>query len=219
VFADFDNTGPIYSKAYVLPNTSNLTFHTIAKSFNTLSNYQKVPRMILKPKKIENPTGPVELVTVPALGPEWQRDELRDMTKSGRREKKSESRKKKRGLCGKQRFLVYLKFCKFAFTLTPRIYPSHPRPHPQPEKLSRHCQWFLQQVHTFRVLQIPCQLLLPSLITARIRYHGKLLPSHFQPHRCASIQPQFRQVDWRRVYRKGDNSSKSFLSPRDVPQL
>jgi hypothetical protein len=96
VFADFDNTGPRYSEAYVqVTNTSNLTFHTIAKPFDTLSNYQKVPQMILKPKEIESLTGPV---AVPALGPEWQRDELRDMTKSGRREKKSESRKQKVGI-------------------------------------------------------------------------------------------------------------------------
>lgn len=51
---------------------------------------------------------PVEMVTVPALGAEWGKDELRDMTKSARREKKRESRREKwkqwnrgeRGMCG-----------------------------------------------------------------------------------------------------------------------
>jgi len=36
---------------------------------------------------------PVELVTVPALGAEWKADELRDMTKKGKREDKSHARK------------------------------------------------------------------------------------------------------------------------------
>lgn len=53
-------------------------------------------------------TAPVEMVTVPALGPEWGKSELRDMTKAGRREKKKESRKEKwkqwnrgeTGMCG-----------------------------------------------------------------------------------------------------------------------
>lgn len=51
---------------------------------------------------------PVELVTVPALGPEWQKSEMKNMTKSGRREIKSEKRQEKwkawnrgdTGLCG-----------------------------------------------------------------------------------------------------------------------
>jgi len=55
------------------------------------------------------------------MGPEWQRSQLRDMTKAGKREKKVESRKQKRkqwnrderGLCGdwfKRKFLVYFLF-------------------------------------------------------------------------------------------------------------
>jgi len=76
---------------------------------------------MLKAEDTEDSIGPVELVTVPGLGPEWQRDEMRDMTKAGRREKKSEARKQKwtqwnrdqRGLCGTwftRRFLVYFVF-------------------------------------------------------------------------------------------------------------
>ena len=37
-----------------------------------------------------NAQGPVELVTVPALGAEWGKDELKNMTKRGRREKDKE---------------------------------------------------------------------------------------------------------------------------------
>lgn len=52
--------------------------------------------------------GPTEIVTVPALGPEWKKSEMRDMTKAGRREKKAETRRQKwkawnrgeKGLCG-----------------------------------------------------------------------------------------------------------------------
>jgi hypothetical protein len=52
---------------------------------------------------------PVEIVTVPALGPEWQKSELRGMTKSGRKEEKYATRREKwkawnrdqRGMCGR----------------------------------------------------------------------------------------------------------------------
>jgi hypothetical protein len=48
------------------------------------------------------------LVTVPALGAEWGRDELRNMTKAGKNEKKAETRRAKwkswnrgeTGICG-----------------------------------------------------------------------------------------------------------------------
>jgi hypothetical protein len=51
---------------------------------------------------------PVEMVTVPALGPEWAKSELHDMTKASKREKKAESRREKwkrwnrgeTGMCG-----------------------------------------------------------------------------------------------------------------------
>ncbi|KAL1686457.1 hypothetical protein GGG16DRAFT_96872 [Schizophyllum commune] len=64
------------------------------------------------PKIIEDSAssaGPVEMVTVPALGPEWGKEEMRNMTKKARRERKYESRHDKwvawkrgeRGMCGK----------------------------------------------------------------------------------------------------------------------
>ncbi|TRM56910.1 hypothetical protein BD626DRAFT_406310 [Schizophyllum amplum] len=65
------------------------------------------------PKIIEDSAssaaGPVEMVTVPALGPEWGKDEMRNMTKAGKRERRNESRHDKwiawkrgeRGMCGK----------------------------------------------------------------------------------------------------------------------
>lgn len=39
-----------------------------------------------------DPDGKVELVTVPALGPEWGKDEMHQMTKAGKTERKKESR-------------------------------------------------------------------------------------------------------------------------------
>lgn len=77
---------------------------------------------------------PVEMVTVPALGPEWGKAELHDMTKRAKREKKSESRKEKwkqwnrgeRGMCGsycttqgKYLYGLYLScvLCKFILVI------------------------------------------------------------------------------------------------------
>lgn len=61
------------------------------------------------------------MVTVPALGPEWKRTEMRDMTKAGRREKKAETRSRiwkqwnrgERGICGHwftRRVVVFILF-------------------------------------------------------------------------------------------------------------
>ena len=66
-------------------------------------------------------TVPVEMVTVPALGPEWKADELRGMTKRGKREVVNERRAQKwkewrrgeRGLCGRyftRKFLAWFMF-------------------------------------------------------------------------------------------------------------
>ena len=125
VFADFNNTGPRYSAALGQHDERQVVLYahlflevvTIA-----LCSYQQFPQPMLKPEEdTESNTGPVEMVTVPGMGPEWQRSELRDMTKAGKREKKVESRKQKwkqwnrdeRGLCGKwfkRKFLVYFLF-------------------------------------------------------------------------------------------------------------
>jgi hypothetical protein len=70
---------------------------------------------------MQAPGEKVELVTVPAMGAEWSKDEMRMMTKAGRKEGKSESRRgfwkawyrDQRGLCGKwftRRFLVFFLF-------------------------------------------------------------------------------------------------------------
>ncbi|KAK0201525.1 hypothetical protein DFS33DRAFT_1348042 [Desarmillaria ectypa] len=107
IYADFNNAGPRYSSVLGGGNSDG---------------YQPLPPSTPKHKEDSRSTiGPIELVTVPALGPEWQRSELRDMTKAGKREKKNESRQGKwvawkrgeRGMCGKwftRRMTVFVFF-------------------------------------------------------------------------------------------------------------
>ncbi|KAF5367307.1 hypothetical protein D9757_010095 [Collybiopsis confluens] len=92
IYADFNNTGPRYSNA-----------------FGSSSPQTDAYRPLVQKEDGASTIGPVEMVTVPAMGPEWQRDELRDMTKAGKREKKAETRRQawkewnrgERGICGK----------------------------------------------------------------------------------------------------------------------
>lgn len=109
VYADFNNAGPRYSTAFG----------------QTEKGYHQLPPST--PKQEEDGTNPVELVTVPALGPEWGREELQEMTKSGRKAKKAESRQEKwkawkrgeRGICGKyftRKMLVFVVFGMCALT-------------------------------------------------------------------------------------------------------
>lgn len=90
--------------------------------------YQQLPPSTpVAPSKVEHTDADsalatVELVTVPALGPEWDRTEMKKMTKSGRREIKSDDRRAKWrawnrgeiGLCGTKwftkKFLVFFIF-------------------------------------------------------------------------------------------------------------
>lgn len=97
VYADFNNAGPRYSSAF----TQN--FGQGNDGYRPLEGTPKTEQMPAF-------NSPVELVTVPALGPEWQRSELEDMTKAGRKEKKADSRRQnwkawnrdQRGLFGKK---------------------------------------------------------------------------------------------------------------------
>lgn len=124
IYADFNNTGPRYSSAF-------------GPSTPTTSQTEAYQPLVPK-EDIASSIGPVELVTVPALGPEWQRDELRNMTGAAKREQKAESRRHawkewnrgNRGICGKwftKRMLVIFLFVLFciigiilAFTI-PRV--------------------------------------------------------------------------------------------------
>jgi hypothetical protein len=108
IYADFNNAGPRYSSAFGGSSTP-----TMAQT----NAYQP----LVQKEEIASSIGPVELVTVPALGPEWQRDELRNMTGAVKREQKAESRRQAwkewnrghRGICGKwftKRMLIIFLF-------------------------------------------------------------------------------------------------------------
>lgn len=60
-------------------------------------SYQEIPSPAVKSPVVSGATRdtPVELVTVPALGAEWKAEELRAMTKKGRKEEKAYSRREK----------------------------------------------------------------------------------------------------------------------------
>lgn len=88
------------------------------------------------PKIIEDSAssaGPVEMVTVPALGPEWGKEEMRNMTKKARRERKYESRHDKwvawkrgeRGMCGKWFNRKMTAWVMFALIIMCVVLPSH----------------------------------------------------------------------------------------------
>jgi hypothetical protein len=93
VYADFNNVGPRYSTAFGQND----------------AGYRQIP---LPDKKGDNDAdstlGPVEMVTVPALGPEWKASEMRNMTKAGKREQKADTRRRmwqgwrrdEYGICG-----------------------------------------------------------------------------------------------------------------------
>jgi hypothetical protein len=96
VYADFNNAGPRYSSAFGQTGTTGQGYRQL----------QPQP-LISKVDETASMSGPVEMVTVPALGPEWKRSEMRDMTKAGRREKRTEGRmqiwkawnRDQRGIC------------------------------------------------------------------------------------------------------------------------
>ncbi|KAL0064319.1 hypothetical protein AAF712_008765 [Marasmius tenuissimus] len=106
IYADFNNSGPKYSTSF---------------GGGKMDGYQALTPTNSAPKADDASTmGPVELVTVPAMGPEWKKEELRDMTKKSRKEKKAEARSTKwkewnrgqRGFCGgwltRKRFVILL---------------------------------------------------------------------------------------------------------------
>ncbi|KAF9005520.1 hypothetical protein BDQ17DRAFT_1389814 [Cyathus striatus] len=116
VYADFNNAGPRYSTtAYVAQNSQGYIYIRRAGTAlpPTTPKYEDSPK----------PGGTVELVTVPAMGAEWGREELKEMTKSARRERKAESRREfwkqwyrgERGMCG--RYFTRKVFVFFMFGL------------------------------------------------------------------------------------------------------
>ncbi|KZV92562.1 hypothetical protein EXIGLDRAFT_647087 [Exidia glandulosa HHB12029] len=79
VYADFNNAGPRFATPLNMPPTFT---STDSKGYRPIPNAKS---------EAGGPTD-VELVTVPAFGAEWSKDELRGMTKSGKKEAKAERR-------------------------------------------------------------------------------------------------------------------------------
>ncbi|KAA1472153.1 hypothetical protein DENSPDRAFT_163999 [Dentipellis sp. KUC8613] len=112
VFADFNNAGPRYSTAF-----------GIAQNPASYQPIQSSPAS-LKHEDEESASGPVELVTVPALGPEWKAEEMAHMTRRGRNADKNHERKRwwrawgrgQAGMCG-QRWLTRRVFVFIIFAL------------------------------------------------------------------------------------------------------
>lgn len=94
VYNDFNNQGPRYSDAFgsgLKSVTSNSNGYTQLPNTRSDSYARSLP-----PKSEAGTNTPdVELVTVPALGPEWKKSELDDMRKATRQEEKAYTRKKK----------------------------------------------------------------------------------------------------------------------------
>ncbi|KAF8817047.1 hypothetical protein BYT27DRAFT_7204841 [Phlegmacium glaucopus] len=125
VYADFNNAGPRYSSAFGM-GQAPVGYSQIRPSGS-----------LLKEEAVD-PQGKVEMVTVPALGPEWGKDEMYQMTKAAKSERKNESRAQfwkswnrgQRGLCGPyftRKVLVFFLFglcCVIAIVLAftiPRV--------------------------------------------------------------------------------------------------
>ncbi|KAF8158419.1 hypothetical protein B0H34DRAFT_797811 [Crassisporium funariophilum] len=106
VYADFNNAGPRYSSAFGLGQAP--------------TGYSQLPPTTPMKEDLDTESK-IEMVTVPALGPEWAKDELHQMTKASKKERKQETRAQfwkswhrgERGLCGKyftRKVLVFFLF-------------------------------------------------------------------------------------------------------------
>ncbi|KDQ62097.1 hypothetical protein JAAARDRAFT_30001 [Jaapia argillacea MUCL 33604] len=114
IYADFNNAGPRYSTAFRKDTgRSDSSYREIGPS---------APRFKDEEPAV-GPNGPVEMVTVPTLGPEWKADELYHASKMDRKEEKWQSRKQKwkawnrneTGLCGSWFTRKFTAWFMFAF--------------------------------------------------------------------------------------------------------
>jgi len=78
VYADFNNAGPKYSAAF---GQNDASYRQISAPEPKVDDASTV--------------GPVAIVTVPTLAPEWQKSEMRNMTKAAKRDRRTEAIKRK----------------------------------------------------------------------------------------------------------------------------
>ncbi|KAF9489585.1 hypothetical protein BDN71DRAFT_1490877 [Pleurotus eryngii] len=180
IYADFNNAGPRYSTAFGKQDAA----------------YQQLPAAS-SPKAEYDATsattnGQVEMVTVPTMGPEWGRDELKGMTKSGRREVKSNHRREfwKRwnrnevGLCGRwfnRKTLIWFLFalcCVIIIVLIftiPRV-PSFSFSSVTP-LANATGDWALAVPVTFN--RFPANFSFPAFANLQVNTHDNFLPVRF----------------------------------------
>ncbi|KAG8897668.1 hypothetical protein FRC00_003961 [Tulasnella sp. 408] len=132
VYADFNNAGPRYSAAFGVPGLKNDTGYRPLSRPDTLGSKSK------KGGTSTTYEPEVELVTVPAMGAEWSKQELKDMKKSGRAEIKAEKRKRawnafvrdEEGLLGLTLYFVIPRVPNFGFAYgTPLVANGGPTPY------------------------------------------------------------------------------------------
>ncbi|OBZ71128.1 hypothetical protein A0H81_08479 [Grifola frondosa] len=136
VFADFNNTGPRYSTAFGRGDAGYRHVPSPTQHWRNDTGYRSSKFV---PEDEVDEGGPVEMVTVPALGPEWKASELHDMTKKAKREEQLEStaqkwkewRRGERGLCGRyftRKFTAWFVFilCAIAGILLAFLIPRVP---------------------------------------------------------------------------------------------
>ncbi|KAH9922922.1 uncharacterized protein B0H18DRAFT_1120642 [Fomitopsis serialis] len=178
IYADFNNAGPRYSTA-----------------FGQDTGYRQVPSPVPHASVVEDePFTPkdVELVTVPALGPEWKKSEMRDMRSSAKREKRVESFREcfgawnrgERGCCGPyftKRTTTYVVFALciavgiiLAFTI-PRV-PDMDFPSANP--LSNATGSFSDSVPTI-FSRSPANFSFPANLNLEFNTGSNFLPIHF----------------------------------------
>ncbi|KAI0629784.1 hypothetical protein C8Q77DRAFT_1064765 [Trametes polyzona] len=109
VYADFNNAGPRYSTAFGMGDTGS--YRQVPSPTPYSHDGAAYAKLSTPTVGVDEPATPgnVEMVTVPALGPEWKAEELRGMSKKAKREEKLEEvatkwkewKRGQRGLCGK----------------------------------------------------------------------------------------------------------------------
>ncbi|KAI0823973.1 hypothetical protein BC628DRAFT_1411231 [Trametes gibbosa] len=108
VYADFNNAGPRYSTAFGMGDNGYRQVPSPTPYSHDGAAYAKHSTPTVMGEDPATP-GNVEMITVPALGPEWKAEEMRGMSKKAKREEKMENaatkwkewKRGQRGLCGK----------------------------------------------------------------------------------------------------------------------
>ncbi|KAI0027935.1 hypothetical protein K488DRAFT_90283 [Vararia minispora EC-137] len=164
-----------------------------APGYQPLNEPLHTPRSAKLEDEASASGAPVELVTVPALGPEWKASELRDMTSRGKREDKNEARLKfwrefkrnERGLFGRKwlskRFVVWFCFglciaigIVLAFTI-PRV-PAFLFNSDQP--LQAASGWWNGSIPT-QFSPSPANFSFPAIVDLQVNTGSNFLPLTF----------------------------------------